>query len=180
MSMTPGYAPKQSLNDTLKIIKKHNVTDKLVVVGVRGYFKDTMGKPGVNDRGIYDDAIFIVSPDCFISFNANCDPGAYRKHIANLKSGVWRYRLGIHGLSKPKFLQYTALVQAGKVTVRRDQEGDDTGYFGINIHKGGYNTVSSLGCQTIYPSQWPSFIETIKSQLKRHGQSTLPYILVEA
>lgn len=178
--MTPKSRPQQSILDTIKIIQKNKVTDKVCLVGVRGYYKDSMGKPGVNDRKIYDDAIFLVGPDLFVSFNANCDPGAYRKGIANLCTGVWRYKLGIHGLSKPKVLQYEALVQAASVTVRRDEQGLDKGWFGINIHRGGYNTVSSLGCQTIYPSQWPEFIKQVKTQMSKHNQKTIPYILIEA
>lgn len=178
--IVPISTPKQGLSDTQKIIDKFKVKDKVCIVGVRGYYKDTMGEKGINDRSIYDDAIFIVAPECYVSFNANCDPGAHKKGIATLKAGLWRYKLGIHGLSKPKILQYTALVQAEKVTVDRDDEGQDYGFFGINIHKGGMNSVSSLGCQTIYPPQWASFIETVKAQLKKHDQKTVPYILVEA
>lgn len=174
----PSSTPKQGLDATLEIVKKFGVCDKIVIVGVRGYYKKLMGG-GKNSRGLYDDAIFIVAPECYLSFNANCDPGAHRKGIATLRAGLWRYKLGIHGLSKPKILQYTALVQAEKVTVDRDGEGEEYGFFGINIHKGGINTVSSLGCQTIHPSQWPSFIETVKAQLKKHDQKTVPYILTE-
>lgn len=178
--IVPSSTPKQGLSDTQKIIDKFKVKDKVCIVGVRGYYKDTMGEKGVNDLGLYDDAIFIVAPECYLSFNANCDPGAHKKGIATLRKGLWSYKLGIHGLSKPKALQYTALVQAAKVTVDRDGEGEESGFFGINIHKGGINTVSSLGCQTIHPSQWPSFIETVKAQLKKHDQKTVPYLMVEA
>jgi hypothetical protein len=59
----------------------------------------------------------------------------------------------------------------------RDNRGEDTGWFGINIHKGGYNSTSSLGCQTIYPTQWQSFINTVYDQLKRYKQTKLPYVL---
>ena len=86
--------------------------------------------------------------------------------MASLKPGLWPvYRFGLHGKS-----QYFALCQTGgKVTVVRDGEPDyeDTGYFGINIHRGGYNTTSSLGCQTIHPTQWDSFISLVKDQAQR-------------
>lgn len=176
----PKSTPQQSLEKTKEIISKAGVTDLVCIVGIRGYYKQTMGDPTKNDRKIYDDALFIVAPECFMSFNANVDPGYFRKKIASLKTGVWKYKLGIHGLSKPKKLQYEALVQAAKVTVMRDEVGEDTGMFGINIHRGGNNSVSSLGCQTIVPAQWDSFIATVKSQLKKHNQKVVPYILVEA
>lgn len=149
------------------------------LLGSRGYYRDTMGRPGVNDRGYYDDAIILRTESAHVAFNANTDPSVARKHIAVLKAGVWQYRVGIHGLSKPKAQQYTALVQAGAVTVIRDQEGPETGWFGINIHRGGYGTTSSLGCQTIFPDQWAAFIALVQSELKRAAQKTIPYVLVE-
>jgi lysozyme len=177
MAIKPNSTPKATLQEVMRLVK-NPPANKCYLVGVRGYYSDTFGKPGVNDRGVYDDAMFIVSPDAFISYNANVDPGAYREGIANLKKGVWQYKIGIHGLSKPKHLQYKALVQAGEVTVARDDEGDDTGYFGINIHKGGLGAVNSLGCQTIYPDQWMSFISTVESMMKKYSQKTLEYHLV--
>ena len=45
----------------------------LVVAGVRGYYKNAMGAPGVNDRGIYDDAIFVYTPSVMAAFNGNAD-----------------------------------------------------------------------------------------------------------
>jgi len=178
--MKPASTPRQSLDATLKLLEGHQITQKIALVGIRGYYKNSMGKPAINDRGIYDDAIFLVAPECYLAFNANTDPSTFKPGIASLKTGVWLYKLGIHGLSKPKAQQYKALVQAAKVTVMRDEQGPQTGYFGINIHRGSRTSTSSLGCQTIWPDQWTSFISTVETQLKLHEQKMLPYLLVEA
>ena len=178
-SILPSGRPRLERNAIEQILHTAKVTAAVAIVGIRGYFRDTMGKPGVNDRGIYDDALFIISPTAFVSFNGNVDPSVERKAIAVLQPGVWRYKLGIHGLSKPAAQRYKALVQAGPVTVLRDQAGYATGEFGINIHRGGINGTSSLGCQTIPPAQWPSFISLIESELKRANQTIVPYVLTQ-
>lgn len=163
----------------------------LVIVGIRGYYKDSMGAPGVNDRGIYDDAIFIDSPQATVAFNGNTDPSRYRKGqgkgsgkgMASLNPGAWYvHKFDLH---KGKYL---ALCQrGGDVTVTRDGDPPylDTGSFGINIHKGGYNGTSSEGCQTIHPDQWHSFISLAKDQAKRYfgddwQKKIVPYILLVA
>lgn len=180
MNFLPSSRPAA---DPIKVrlwLGKHRSSRQPVaILGVRGYYLNTMGEPGKNDRRMYDDAIFIVTPERVIPFNANVDPGAFRKHIAKLNAGEWRYKLGIHGNSKPKILRYEALVQARSVTVTRDQEGPDSGYFGINIHRGGVLKVSSIGCQTIAPLQWPEFIHTVKSEMAKHGQTEIAYVLTE-
>lgn len=168
--------PRRTRKEVEAQIKKAGITDAVCIVGCRGYYRRTAEE---NERGVYDDALFIVSPEVFAAYNGNVDPSAFRKGIANLKMGVWRYKLGIHGLSKPKAQQYTALVQAAPVTVHRDNTGDDTGWFGINIHRGSNTGTSSLGCQTIPPAQWPGFIAMVQQELKRHGQKTVPYLLVD-
>src|SRR5262245_47290518 len=90
--------PALSEADVAKIVARGGIDRKkypVVVVGLRGYFRDTMGAPGVNDRGIYDDALFIHSAQAFAAFNGNTDPSAYRKRsaamkgMATLKPGVW-------------------------------------------------------------------------------------------
>jgi len=193
MDIVPATTPQTTADQIKALVDAHQVLGPVVIVGIRGYYKDTMGVPKVNDIGIYDDALFISAPDCFVAFNANTDPSVAKPGVACLKPGVWSYKVGIHGLNKPPDKRYTALVQAKEVTVIRDGdfpgspirhtvEGikhEDTGMFGINIHRGGYNTTSSLGCQTIYPKQWDSFIATVQMQLKRHNQVIVPYILTE-
>lgn len=182
--MLPALKPQASREQIAGIVAGHAgarhllPSDSVVLVGVRGYYRDTMGAPGRNDRGIYDDAFFLLTPGTFASFHGNCDPSAWRNHIATLKAGVWRYTPGIHGLSKPAAQRYQAYVQAAEVTVIRDGEGEDTGEFGINIHRGGQNGTSSLGCQTIPPAEWEAFRTLLNTELKRYNQKSFPYVLV--
>lgn len=139
-----------------------------------------MRSVGRNDRGIYDDALFLVSLDACVAFNANVDPSVSRPGIAVLQPGAYRYKVGVHGLSKPAAQRYTALVQAGPVRIARDGGAVESGRFGINIHKGSRTSTSSAGCQTLPPDQWPAFIALVQSELKRSGAKELPYVLIEA
>jgi lysozyme len=127
----------------------------VVVLAIRGYYQDSMGKSGTNDRGIYDDAAFVVLSDRVVSFNFNTDPSAWRSAIATLNPGIWTYWPGKHKVSDPD--GYPAFRQADNVAVTRDGKGTEIGQFGINIHRGGVNGTSSLGCQTVPPAQWDEF-----------------------
>lgn len=170
--IVPLFPPSASRDSAMQRLKAAGITAPVALLGLRGYYLDE-GAHGVNDRGIYDDAILLLAPECLIAYNANCDPSLYREGIATLKPGTWFYKLGIHKKS------YKALVQARPVTVERDQGGAETGFFGINIHKGSFSSTSSLGCQTIYPSQWNSFITTVELQMKKHEQREIPYLLMD-
>ena len=192
--IVPKSKPRLSSTELHKLLEPFQINRNeypLLIVGIRGYYLNTMGQTGENDRGIYDDAIFIDTENVTASFNANTDPSGCRigygtdkrtMGMARLKPGFWKaHCFGLH-----KFL-YTALVQRkGKVTVIRDGNPDyeDTGYFGINIHKGGYSSTSSLGCQTIYPDQWKGFISLAIAEAKRlyntkWDQVIIPYVLIE-
>lgn len=154
---------------------------KVVFIGVRGYYKDTMGEAGKNDRSIYDDAIFLVGPNYFKSFNANTDPSKHQNTIAVLKPGVYMYKQGPHGISGKN--PYKAFRQFGPVVVVRDGIGEDSDEgkdrFYINIHRGGYSTTSSLGCQTIYPDQWDEAQRDGYRLMDEAGQVEIPYALIE-
>jgi lysozyme len=156
----------------------------LYLVGVPGYYWRTMGNPDANDRGIYDDAIFVISPTIFASFNANTDPSAFRKAIATLIPGVHPYRMGNHGISRPGG-GYPAFRPATKneaLPVRRDGEStipSPRPGIAINIHRGGRNGTSSEGCQTIPPTQWDQFYATVTGEMKRHGVKVFDYILLD-
>lgn len=177
MSIVPSNRPGLSRSFARELLAAARIDAKVALVARRGYYRDTMGDPGENDINIYDDAIALVSPTAYATFNANCDPSRRAPGMANLKAGVWLYKIGIHGLSRPKEFRYKALVQAKPVTVVRDDRGDDTGMFGVNIHRGGHATTSSLGCLTIHPSQWPGFIALVEEEMQRHGQMTIPLLL---
>lgn len=151
---------------------------------------NSLGEVGANDRGIYDDALFIMTPEATAAYNANTDPSIFRrqtptqKGIAKLKPGMYF----VHKFANHNGrTSYPAICQrAGNVTVIREGTPDyeETGSFGINIHRGGYNSTSSEGCQTIYPAQWDSFYNLAKDHAKRlyadaWTRKVVPYILIE-
>lgn len=154
----------------------------IIIVGIRGYYKRTMGNPEANDRNIYDDALFILTPDTFKSFNGNTDPSLYRDGIAVLQAGIWPvYKLDYHRGKKT----YPAICQRlGPVTVDRDNgKKNHSGNFGINIHNGAWGSTGSLGCQTTHPSQWDEFYDTVEAAAirqwgSRWNQETICYILL--
>lgn len=177
-ALLPATRPRLSREDSLARLAAAGVMripQEVVVMALRGYYQDATSS---NQRGIYDDAMVIFGSDHYSTYNANVDPSVFRTHIAKLKPGVYEYQIGIHGLSKSKARQYQAYVQASEVTVIRDGEGEDTGWFGINLHRGGDSGTSSLGCQTIPPVQWTAFNATLKDQLARRGQATFRYVLI--
>jgi lysozyme len=178
--MVPNSRPQQSKEKTLAMVIKARIEDRVALVGIRGYYSETF-QPSGNQRNVYDDAIILLSPSVHATFNANTDPSTFRKGIAVLKTGVHRFRKGNHGISRPDG-GYPALRPANakeELPVTRDKDGDSMG-IAINIHRGGYNSTSSEGCQTIYPSQWNGFINLVYSEMSRYNQKTIPYLLTEA
>lgn len=188
--MLPKSKPKITEKELLTIIDSHQVDinkNPVILVGIRGYYLDSMGKKNQNDRGIYDDAlIWWIKDRGIMAYNGNCDASKYRKGkgkgaekgMASLNCGVWKYKTGIHNGSKP----HAAFRQAADVVVTRDGVGfdyEDKGQFGINIHRGGVNGTSSLGCQTVPPAQWESFKALGYEAIKDHKLASFPYILVD-
>ncbi|KQN25521.1 hypothetical protein ASE86_04650 [Sphingomonas sp. Leaf33] len=194
MAIVPETRPRLSYAALLPRVTALGLnveTHPVFIVGIRGYYTASMGEPG-NDRGIYDDAIFLVSPAFFGAYNGNTDPSRYRagtasgpgKGMARLMPGLWMvHTFDLHrGKSAPPYL---ALCQRkGPVSVTRDGVDQPvSGNFGINIHCGRKNGTSSEGCQTIYPDQWQSFIQSAQDQARRFlgvnwSHATIPYALL--
>lgn len=156
----------------------------LVLVGIRGF-----QSPAANQRGIYDDAIVLLTDAVCVGFKANTDPSRtginpkVNKGMASLKPGVYpSYRFDTHNGSHP----HPALCQrAGVVTVQRDGGHEETGWFGINIHRGGFNSTSSEGCQTLHPLEWVDFYPAAQAEALRlwgdnWKKNTVLYVLIEA
>lgn len=202
MSLLPASRPRITTEEIEKLIAPYGIDRALhpmLVIGIRPYYRDTMGVAGENDRGIYDDAISLVTPNATVTFNGNTDPSEdNRTGLASLVPGAYFvHRFDMHRG------KYMALCQrAGDVVVKRDNtehypistehgqygkcvgKGLWKGEFGINIHRGGQNTTSSLGCQTIPPSQWDAFYALAQGEAKRlfgakWRQTTIPYILID-
>jgi lysozyme len=181
MSIIPTRRPKARRYEIISklpdwVIVKYQV----ILVGIRGYYRDSMGEAGKNDRGIYDDAMFIIAPDFFGSWNANTDPSCsdrQKPDVAVLSPGVHLYKKGKHKIASP--LGYAAFRPATpneELPVTRS--GKPSFGTAINIHKGGVNGTSSLGCQTIPPAQWESFRSTAYMLMDRYNQDKIPYVLI--
>lgn len=181
--MIPPARPKATREQVLAaasaswatIFRKEPLPD-MFLFGVRGYYRDTMGKPGTNDRGIYDDAIFVVGPQSFGAFNANTDPSAYRPGIATLRPGWHPYRPGYHKRGKPTGHPAFRPATAGEaLPVDRDGLAAPSPGIAINIHRGGAHSTSSEGCQTIPPTQWDAFFNLALLEMERAGLKRLWY-----
>lgn len=183
MKILPANRPqltKEELMDMIHAAYPNFVAPDIFWAGIRGYYKKTLGDPNSNDRAMYDDAIFIVGSQDFYTFNGNCDPARFQRGIATLKPGVWP----VYKFDKHKGVYMALCQRAGKVTVTRDQKGEDTGMFGINIHRGGSYGTSSAGCQTIPPSQWEDFIGKSmflarKYDVRNWANASYIYVLLE-
>lgn len=183
---------KPSLNfERISRLLKHEGVDlkkeKFLIGGVRGYYLNTKGRPGKNDRGIWDDVIYMVTEDGqFVVFCANVDPSRVRKGrgfkegskgMASLKAMFHKdlWMIGRHKSIK------TALRQASPCTVVRDgidEDYEDTGsHFMINGHPGSTKGTSSAGCQTFMPSDWPTAIAFAVRQMNRYGKKRVSYLL---
>lgn len=176
------------------------------VLAIRGYYRDSIGRPERNDFGVWDDAAFLVDLKGgeVHPFNVNTDPVAAGhnarnggKLFAQLVPGIWPMRRGPHKGVPNHFRQldegdavkfdldryFLDQRARGRFAVRRlVTESDyrvEWGYQAINLHAGSKNGTSSWGCTTFPPDQWPAFQTLAYGLMDEHGQQVLPYVLTE-
>jgi len=152
----------------------------VMVLAIRGYYLNSMGKDGENDRGIYDDAIVLIGPNYYQTYNANTDPRIIKQGVAMLLPGWHEFKQGWHGYGKASGHQAfrTANVREVLPVLRDGQVGIKEGVT-VNIHRGGKFNTNSIACQTIVEDQWLEFQRTAYKLMNAEGQKTLPYLLVE-
>lgn len=154
MALLPPSKPRLSADALHQAIAPYvidRVLYPLIIVGIRGYYRNSLGKPGTNDRGLYDDALFVDSTNVTAAFNGNTDPSVARPGEAVLQPGAYfAHRLDIHHGAKAA---YPAVCQReGDVAVLRDGAQQAVkGRVGINIHKGGNRTTEARAVKPFLP-----------------------------
>jgi hypothetical protein len=172
--------PKISDAETDKLAKFFFVEEmpKVVVFGVRGYFLNTMGKPGVNDINLYDDAWLVYEDGTLVkTFNANTDPSKHRANLAWLNTGVYQFYKGKH---KNRIEAFRAYPEGVKWRCKREEFSGkvvDSWCSYINIHDGGASATWSEGCQTSL--QFVEFRDLVYRLMAKHNQKLLTYVLLD-
>lgn len=202
----PKHRPSNSqfwfvskLNDTLLKFGKEPWDGKsLVLFGLEGYYLNSIGEKGKNDRNTFDDVIAVISERMFLTVNANLDPTNRKEgHGSNREKGMATIHYGVHEDAYaigPHRSIFPAIRQVGKVIVRRDADDqvpkdqllfiDDQMYYleigdhqALNFHPSGLRSTGSLGCQTIPRGfQWDLFIQAVVSESKRLKQDRFTYV----
>lgn len=135
--------------------------EEVCALAIRGYYLDSMGVPGANDRKVYDDAIVIYHPRRgILAYQANTDPNGFRKGrgtgedkgMAMLKPSVVRFGIGKHK-GRDAFRQCCDFI----VIRDGDPPYEHKGQHAIDLHSGGVASTSSLGCQTLPAETWGEF-----------------------
>jgi lysozyme len=98
--------------------------------------------------------------------------------------GCHPYKPGKHGISRPSggYPAFRPATRNEELPVRRDGDEEIPSSrpgVAINIHRGGRNSTSSLGCQTIHPDQWQAFYAMTRAEMKKAGLVRFWYALAE-
>jgi hypothetical protein len=178
-------------------MKKYSYTELEAKFAELGYQWPTLHVIGVrskaNEKNKFDDHIYLINGPMQQIFSCTTNPGTHwlknllnPKGTAVLKPGQYidSWKLGLHQG------KYKALVQAKPITVYRDGDKDDvaeetkveqTGLFGINIHRANPSAVSSIidkwsaGCQVLND---PKQFATLLAACEASGKKAFTYTLL--
>lgn len=154
--------------------------DPVKVLAIRGYYKDSMGKAGENDRGIFDDALILMGPNYYNTFNGNTDPRIVKAGVGMLLPGWHLFKQGWHGYGKASGHKAFRTANAREVlpVLRDGLVGIKEGVT-VNLHRGGQFNTNSIACQTVIADQWLEFQREAYKLMDKEGQKVLPYLLLE-
>jgi len=189
--------------EALSILQKNGITDQISLLGIRSkdnkinVYDDVIAlitpnsfdaypantDPSVNRKGVaaLQPGVYLYKRGLHGISHLNLDNTGDKAILQQLLDTGKDYP-AIAG----RLLPYWALRQAGPVTLLREgqtkpeTEIDPANWPWIDIHRGGVNTTSSLGCQTIRPDLWPSFRDKVFSALHDHNQTIIKYCLIQA
>jgi hypothetical protein len=178
-------------------MKKYSYTELEAKFAELGYQWPTLHVVGVrskaNEKNKFDDMMYLINGPMQQIFSCTTNPGTHwlknllnPKGTAVLKPGQYvdAYQLGLHQG------KYEALVQRKPVTVYRDGDKDDvaeetkveqTGLFGINIHRANPSAISkfidkwSAGCQVL--NDFKKYA-TLIAACKASGKKAFTYTLL--
>lgn len=174
----PESRPQMTREDLLRnfpaVANIDLAAEKFAVIGVRGYYKKSFGDPNKNDRGVYDDAVFVLTETDLHAFNSNTDPQVYRKGIADLNPGLYRVVKHMH------HGKYAAFQIVRDDVARDGGVAHDVGHHSINIHYGGPTNTYSEGCQTLPKPQFVEFQPLVYRLMDLDKKADFAYLLVEA
>ena len=150
-------------------------------------------RSAANEKNKFDDTMYLVNGLIMTPFSCTTNPGTHwlknlmnPKGTAVLKPGQYvdSWKIGMHQG------KYKALTQSKPITVYRDgnkndlaeEAGkEDTGLFGINIHRANPSAVSSIidkwsaGCQVLND---PKQFATLLAACEASGQKAFTYTLL--
>ncbi len=180
MKFLPPTPPRLTKGDALSrlVAAGHAIEHgELVLLGIRGY---RHANHADNERSIYDDAACIIGQFHYSTYSFNTDPSVYSTGIATLILGEHWFKPGFHRKGSPSgHPAFRPATTNEELPVSRDNVIVPWPGVAINIHRGGKNTTSSAGCQTVPPDQWAAFYATMMDQLKRANQKAFRYILIQ-
>lgn len=157
---------------------------KVLVIGIRGYFRDSVGKAGQNDLGVWDDAVLVYENGTLRkTFNGNTDPSKVNADLAMLDTGIYQFYKGIH---RSRISAFRAYPEGVRLKCKRQNSKGvwyESWCSAINFHDGGLNDTWSAGCQTVINQgvhrQFIEFRTLVYSLMDASKLKTFTYLLID-